>query len=493
MRNIQPSAPSSESSNQFLVVKIDKAAAMLLVGGLAIVALVAVLLSRETPLRNTVQSNNPVSDSSAASLSSAPTQSSSSESQQLPAETVPTTPMEQTPPVEPPPADQASDLTVSPPPPPGPQIISSVSVTAYPQPDPTNTPQTDTPAPEGPSSDLPANSSSPSSPDPAPKAPSSSYDPTTPAMVNGAGATFPYPLYSKWFDEFHKLHPRVQFNYQAVGSGAGIKQLQEKVVDFGATDVPMNDQQLARVDMSVLHVPSVIGGVVPVYNLPGVAELRFTPEILAAIYSGRVVSWNAPVIAAVNPSKDLPDLPIIVIRRSDGCATTFIFTDYLSKVSPEWKQTVGWGASVNWPVGIAAKGDEGVTSLLRQTPGAIAYVDFLYALQNRIPFASVRNPAGKFIKANLASLTAAGLVANNSNDFRVTITNAPAPDAYPISSFTWILAPLRSRNSSEAQDLREFLRWMLAKNSQATASSLGYAPLPEQLAARIDNEVSRIH
>lgn len=492
MRHTPPSAPPSESSNQFLVVKIDKAAAMLLVCGLAIVVFVAVLLLRETSPLNAVQGNNAVPDSFAVSFSSAPTQSSSG-SQQLPAETVSTPPMEQAPPVAPPPGDQASDLAASPSPSPSPQIISSVSVTAYPQPDPTDTPRTDTPASEGPPPDLPANFSSPSTPDPAPKAPSNSYDPTTPAMVNGAGATFPYPLYSKWFDEFHKLHPQVQFNYQALGSGAGIKQLQEKMVDFGATDVPMSDQQLARAEMSVLHVPSVIGAVVPVYNLPGMAELRFTPEILAAIYSGRITSWNAPIIAAANSSKALPELPIIVIRRSDGCSTTFIFTDYLSKVSPEWKQTVGWGTSVNWPGGIAGKGDEGVTSLLRQTPGAIAYVDFLYALQNKIPYASVRNPAGRFIRANLASLTAAGLVANNSNGFRVSITNAPAPDAYPISSFTWILAPLASRNSSEAQDLREFLRWMLAKNSQATASSLGYAPLPEQLAARIDNEVSRIH
>jgi phosphate transport system substrate-binding protein len=494
MRNTQPPTSGSQASSAYLIVKIDKRAALLFVGGLAFTAFVFVLLFREQVAFDAMQAVRPAPDSAAA-ISSAPANLSSSA--QEPGSVIsPAAAIEEAPPVEPPASDHDTDPSTSAPQLPPPVIISRTTATAYYvplQPTPADPPQTDSSPADTLYPNPPSNPDLPSKPDPAPNVPPDPYDPTAPAIVNGAGAAFPYPLYSKWFDEFHKLHPNVQFNYQAVGSGAGIKQLQEKVVDFAGTDVPISDPRLSRTGVSLLYVPSVIGGVVPAYNLPEMTELRFTPQILAEIYSGRVLYWNDPVIAAVNPTINLPGLPIVVIHRSDGCGATFIFTDYLSKVSSDWQQTVGMGTSVNWPIGLGGKGNEGVMGLLRETPGSIAYVDFLYALQNQIPFGSVRNQTGRFIKANLASLTAAGSLASNTSDFRVSITNAPGADAYPISSFTWILAPVRSRNTSEARDLRAFLHWMLAGHPQDTARNLGYAPLPQELVARIDREVSRIH
>ena len=314
-----------------------------------------------------------------------------------------------------------------------------------------------------------------------------------PPTINGAGATFPYPLYSKWFDEFHKVAPEVQFSYQAVGSAAGMRQLLDKVVDFGGTDVPLSDAQLERMRAPMVDIPTVIGAVVLIYNLPGVGELRFTPDILEGIYAGRIVYWNDARIAAANRTKNLPDWPITVIRRSDGCATNFIFTDYLSKISREWPERVGKGTSVNWPVGLGGKGNEGVAGLVRQTGGAIGYVDFLYAAQNRMPYGAVLNSAGRFIRADIASLTAAGALPKSVIDFRVSITNAPGPQAYPISSFTWILAPVRSRSTTEGQDLRGFLTWALAPDSQSVAGKFGYAPLPDDVAARAQSELAKIH
>jgi phosphate transport system substrate-binding protein len=331
------------------------------------------------------------------------------------------------------------------------------------------------------------------SPDPSTELPPYPNTPAIPTIVTGAGATFPYPLYTRWFEDFHKLHPDIQFNYSSIGSGAGIQQLLRKTVDFGATDVPMSDQQLAAAKIPILHVPSVLAAVVPTYNVPGVTELRFTPEILAGIYEGRITLWNDPEIEASNPGVNLPNQPIIVVHRSDGCATTFIFTDYLSKVSDEWQHDIGKGTSVNWPVGLGGKGNEGAAGLTRQTPGAIAYLDFLYAIQNQITYGSVRNSAGKFVKADLESLTAAAAsIENVPTDFRISITNASGRGAYPISSFTWLLAPVQSRDAAEAGDLVAFLRWMLGSGSQI-AVNLGYAPLPRELASQVNKQISRIH
>jgi phosphate transport system substrate-binding protein len=493
MQITQPPMPRSQASTEYLIVKIDKCAALLLVGGLALTAFVFVLLFREQVAFNHRKDIDREPDSTAATL---PPPANLSSAQEPGGAICPAPALDGAPPDDPPASDPNGDPSASVPQLPPPVIVSPRTIMrAYYEPlppDPADALQPDSTTVGALSSNPPSNPDLPSKPDPAPNPPAP-YDPTAPAIINGAGAAFPYPLYSKWFDEFHTLHPDVQFNYQSVGSGAGIKQLQEQTVDFAGTDIPMSDPQPARVGATLLYVPSVIGGVVPAYNLPDVTELRFTPQILAEIYSGRILYWNDPVIAAANPSIELPGMPILVIHRSDGCAATFIFTDYLSKVSSDWQHTVGMGTSVNWPIGPGAKGNEGVMGLLRETPGSIAYVDFLYARQNQIPFGSVRNQTGRFIKANLASLTAAGLLANNAGDLRVSITNAPAPDAYPISSFTWILAPVRSRSASEARDLRAFLRWMLAGHSQDTAKDLGYAPLPQELIAQINGQVSRIH
>jgi phosphate transport system substrate-binding protein len=296
-------------------------------------------------------------------------------------------------------------------------------------------------------------------------------------LINGAGATFPYPIYAKWFDEYHKRNPKVQINYQSIGSGGGIRQLQAGTVDFGASDSPMTEEQIAAFGSKVLHFPTVLGAVVPAYNL-GNRELNFTPEALAGIFLGTIHRWNDPELARANPGVSLPAASIVVIHRSDGSGTTFVWTDYLSKVSAAWKTGVGSGTAVRWPVGLGAKGNEGVAGLVRQTPNSIGYVELVYALQNRMAYGKVRNAAGAFVKADLKSVTAAAASATMPDDFRVSITNAPGNEAYPISSFTWLLAPARIQDAQKRAVIAAFLRWMLAEG-QKMAEPLGYAPLPK--------------
>ncbi|MGA7380718.1 MAG: phosphate ABC transporter substrate-binding protein PstS, partial [Terriglobales bacterium] len=282
--------------------------------------------------------------------------------------------------------------------------------------------------------------------------------------LNGAGATFPYPMYSKWFSEYHKAHPDIQINYQSIGSGGGIRQVLAGTVDFGASDGPMTDEQLSQAKTKILHVPTVLGANVPAYNIPGVtAELKFTPEALAGIFLGRINSWNDPAIATANPGVNLPNQAIIVIHRSDGSGTTYIWTDYLSKVSPEWQSQVGKGTSVKWPVGLGGKGNEGVAGMIRQMQGSIGYIELIYAIENKISYGIVKNAAGSYVKASLASVTAAAAsVKSMPADFRVSITNAPGKDAYPISSFTWLLIPAQSKDSQKGKILADFLAWMVA-------------------------------
>jgi phosphate transport system substrate-binding protein len=311
--------------------------------------------------------------------------------------------------------------------------------------------------------------------------------------LNGAGATFPYPIYSKWFSDYHKLHPDVQINYQSIGSGGGIRQLLAGTVDFGASDGPMTDEQLQQSSTKILHIPAVLGAVAPAYNLPGVAELKFTPQILAGIYLGTITKWNDPAIAKVNPGASLPGDSIIVVHRSDGSGTSFIWTDYLSKVSPDWKSKVGSGTSVKWPAGLGAKGNEGVAGMVRQMKGSIGYIELIYAEQNKIPFASVQNQAGSFVKASLQSTTAAAAsMKNMPADFRVSITNAPGKDAYPIASFTWLLVPEASKDSAKGKILSDFLKWMLDEG-QKLAPQLSYAPLPSAVVEKVRATAKQIH
>lgn len=303
--------------------------------------------------------------------------------------------------------------------------------------------------------------------------------------LNGAGATFPYPMYSKWFSEYNKKRPDIKINYQSIGSGGGIRQVIAGTVDFGATDGPMTDEQLGQAKTKILHVPSVLGAVVPAYNIPGVnAELKFTGEVLANIFLGKISSWNDPAITKLNPGVNLPNQPIVVVHRSDGSGTTFIFTDYLSKVSPEWKSAVGKGTSVSWKVGMGGKGNEGVAGYIRNIKGSIGYVELIYALQNKIAYGSVQNAGGNFVKASLESTTAAASSAKMPDDFRVSITNAPGKDAYPIASFTWLLVPQQSKDGNKGRILREFIEWM-ASDGQSLASQLSYAPLPKEVAAKV--------
>lgn len=305
-------------------------------------------------------------------------------------------------------------------------------------------------------------------------------------LLNGAGATFPYPIYSKWFDEYRKLHPNVEINYQSIGSGGGIRQLEAGTVDFGASDQPMNEEQLAKSKNRPLHFPTVLGAVVATYNLPGLnRELNFTPEALAGIFLGKVKKWNDAALARANPGVPLPSSEIMLVHRSDGSGTTFIWTDYLSKTSPEWKSRVGSGTSVRWPAGLGAKGNEGVAGMVKQTPYSLGYVELIYALQNKMPYGRVRNAAGTFVKPDLASVTsaAAGAAASMPNDFRVSITNAPGKDAYPISSFTWLLIPGRIQDGAKKKILTDFLRWMLGPGQKMT-EPLSYAPLPQPVVAK---------
>ncbi|HVE14145.1 MAG TPA: phosphate ABC transporter substrate-binding protein PstS [Elusimicrobiota bacterium] len=309
--------------------------------------------------------------------------------------------------------------------------------------------------------------------------------------LNGAGATFPYPIYSKWFDKYHEAHPDVQINYQSIGSGGGIRQVTEKTVDFGATDGPMSDEQLAKAGGGVLHIPTVLGGVVPIYNVPGV-DLKLSGPVLADIFQGKIKAWNDAALKALNPGAALPDAPITVVHRSDGSGTSFCFTDYLSKVSPEWLKAVGKGTAVSWPVGLGGKGNEGVAGLVKQTPNSIGYVELIYAKQNNIEYAAVRNKAGKFVKADLDSVTAAaaGAAKNMPKDFRVSITDAAGEKTYPISTFTWLLIFEKS-DAAKAKTVKDFLGWML-KEGQPMAPALGYAPLPPQVKSQVEKTLGKI-
>jgi phosphate transport system substrate-binding protein len=309
----------------------------------------------------------------------------------------------------------------------------------------------------------------------------------------GAGATFPYPIYSKWFSEYHKVHSDVQINYQSIGSGGGIRQVTSGTVDFGASDMPMTDKQLSEVKTRILNLPTVLGADVPAYNIPGVTgEVKFTPEALAGIFLGKISRWNDKAITSANPGVNFPDKDIIVVHRSDGSGTTFIWTDYLSKVSPEWKSQVGSDTSVKWPVGLGQKGNEGVAGSLRQMAGSIGYVELIYAVQNNIPYGSVRNSAGVFVKASLDSVTAAAASAPKMPaDFRVSITNAPGKDAYPISSFTWLLIPAQSKDAAKGKMLADFLSWMVSDGQKMT-SSLSYAPLPDNVAAKVKEAIKQV-
>jgi phosphate transport system substrate-binding protein len=301
-------------------------------------------------------------------------------------------------------------------------------------------------------------------------------------------------MYSKWFNEYHNLHKDIQINYQSIGSGGGVKQIQAGTVDFGASDGPMTDEELKATPYKVLHIPTVLGSDVPAYNLPGVtAELKFTGELLADIFLGKIKKWNDPALAKLNPGVKFPDADIVVVHRTDGSGTTYIFTDYLSKVSEEWKTKVGAAKSVNWPVGLGGKGNEGVAGTIHQTPGSIGYIELIYALQNKIPFGTVKNAAGQFVRASLASTTAAaGSVKNMPDDFRVSITNAPGKEAYPISSFTWLLVPVEWSDATKEKAFVDFLNWMVDKGQSMTAN-LDYAPLPKDVATKVKSAIHQIH
>lgn len=300
--------------------------------------------------------------------------------------------------------------------------------------------------------------------------------------LNAAGATFPYPIYSKWFHEYHQMHPDVEINYQSIGSGGGIAQVKAGTVDFGASDMPLKDDMVKQMPMPILQLPTVLGSIVPAYNVPEVkVELKFTPEILAGIYLGQITNWNDKAIGAANPGVKLPDKSIVVIHRSDGSGTTFVFTDYLSKVSPDWKSRVGSNTSVSWPVGLGAKGNEGVAGMIRQMDGGLGYVELIYALNNKITFGPIQNASGNFVKASLESTTAAASGMKMSNDdFRVSITNSPAKDAYPISSFTYLLIPKQWKDQTKKNATLGFLDWML-NSGQTMTTQLDYAPLPASL------------
>ncbi|HYW38424.1 MAG TPA: phosphate ABC transporter substrate-binding protein PstS [Terriglobales bacterium] len=312
--------------------------------------------------------------------------------------------------------------------------------------------------------------------------------------LNGAGATFPYPMYSKWFSEYNKLHPDVQINYQSIGSGGGIRQVLNGTVDFGASDGPMSDEQLAQSKTKILHIPTVMGAVVPAYNVPGMSgEVKFTPEALAGIFLGKIQNWNDPAITKVNPGVNFPNQPIIVIYRSDGSGTTFIFTDYLSKISKDWSNGVGKGTSVKWQIGMGGKGNEGVAGQVRQLQGSIGYVELIYAVENKITYGSVRNAAGNFVKASLDGVTEAAASAKAMPaDFRVSITDAPGKTAYPISSFTWLLIPVQAKDPKKGKIIADFLDWMVTDGQKMT-NQLSYAPLPPNVVEKVKAAIKQIH
>lgn len=311
--------------------------------------------------------------------------------------------------------------------------------------------------------------------------------------LNAAGATFPYPIYSKWFNEYHNQHSDVEINYQSIGSGGGIRQVTAGTVDFGASDGPMTDQQLADAKFKILHIPTVLGAVVPAYNVPGVTQsLHFTPDVIAGIFLGKISNWNDAAIAKNNPGVSLPNQAIVVVHRSDGSGTSYIFTDYLSKVSDEWRNGPGKGTSVKWPVGLGAKGNEGVAGMIRQVEGSFGYVELIYALQNNITYGDVKNAAGSWVKGSLESTTAAAAsVKNMPADFRVSITNAPGKDAYPIASFTWLLIPAQSKDATKGKIIVDFLNWMLDKG-ESMVTQLNYAPLPSSVAEKVRGTIKQV-
>ena len=315
-----------------------------------------------------------------------------------------------------------------------------------------------------------------------------------PVMINGAGATFPYPLYSKWFSEYAKIDPSVRFNYQSIGSGGGQKQILAQTVEFAGSDAPMSDQNLAKAPGKIVHIPTVAGAVVITYSLkdlPSATTLKLDGETLAAIYSGKIVKWNDPILLKLNPGLPLPDAQIVVVHRSDGSGTSFIFTNYLCKVSPEWQKQVGNNTSVRWPVGLGAKGNEGVAGQVKQTPSSIGYVELAYALQNKMPFAELKNAAGNLVKPSPESVTAAMATAQIPDDFRFAMTNAPGKEAYPISGATWFLIYEKGRDPVKDQKLKEFLKWALTKG-EGMAKELDYAPLPENVQQRVLKRVEEV-
>ncbi|MGB0081068.1 MAG: phosphate ABC transporter substrate-binding protein PstS [Terracidiphilus sp.] len=310
--------------------------------------------------------------------------------------------------------------------------------------------------------------------------------------ITAAGATFPYPIYSKWFTEYSAAHPGVEINYQSIGSGGGIKQVCSGTVDFGASDMPMTDDMLKSCGVKVINLPTVLGADVPAYNVPGVStDLKFSQSVIADIFLGKITQWNDPRIAKDNPGVNLPGDRIVVIHRSDGSGTTFIWTDFLSKVSSEWKSGPGSGTSVNWPTGVGGKGNEGVSAQIRQFPGAIGYIELIYAVQNHINFGLVQNAAGKFVKASIDGVTLAGGTAKIPADYRVSITNAPGPDAYPVSSFTYLLIPTQPKDMAKEKVIKDMLSWII-KSGESEASSLSYAPLPQTLADKVLQTVYKL-
>ncbi len=315
----------------------------------------------------------------------------------------------------------------------------------------------------------------------------------SPLLLNAAGATFPYPIYSKWFDVYHTAHPNVQINYQSIGSGGGIRQLLAGTVDFGASDGPMSDDQLAQAKFKILHFPTVLGAVVPTYNIAGVTgDLNFTQKALSGIYLGTITKWNDPEITKANPGVKLPGDDIVVVHRSDGSGTSYIFTDFLSKASDDWKNKVGKGTSVNWPVGLGGKGNEGVSGLVKQTPDSIGYIELIYAVQNSISYGNVQNADGKFVKADLAGVTAAAAsMKDMPEDFRVSITNAPGAKSYPISSFTWLLIPAQISDAAKRDAIKDFLKWMLV-DGQKFNEGLSYAQLPKAVIGKESKAIALI-
>jgi phosphate transport system substrate-binding protein len=309
-------------------------------------------------------------------------------------------------------------------------------------------------------------------------------------LINGAGATFPFPIYSKWFSAYNKMHPDVQINYQSIGSGGGIKQVTEKTIDFGASDAPMSDEELSKAP-GLQHIPTVMGAVVLVYNVPGLQSLRLTPETVAAIFLGKISKWNDAALAKDNPGAKLPDLAIAVAHRSDGSGTTYTFTDYLSKVAPEWKSGPGTGKSVNWPAGLGGKGNEGVTGLVKQNEGGVGYVEMAYANQNKLPVAELKNREGAWVKPTLEAVSAAAAKAEMPDDYRVSITNQPGKDAWPISTFTYLLVYKDMPDAAKGEAFLHFL-WWAEHDGQKLAAALEYAPLPKPVVTKVEETLRKL-